>query len=1183
MKASLSPSHATVSRLLQRTPPPACDDFFINSSTAADEKNDPSPPKTSPPLTSSFSQSSQTKSAIESLPRDTTSHILSFLLPHELFDVCLISKSGYDMFNCDLLWKIKFRSRWNCLPDVPPVRVGNAAESISNDKDGEESDSNSSKNVAENKTDGFWKRCFINAHMNPHDLWIRHWNCVTAEDVTTVVGRTVIPDNYLECSADGDVVRRLMQNLNQRRRLGKDQNDLMEFQNQFDTPIMRCCPTCRYHPTLHPHGYASVNEAVEAELRYAEQRDDATNQQQIDDPVETAEIVASAHALLCNSPPNTTSGLESSVSKAIHYATQYSVAKWCRNLCLGDSQSSTLLGRYSNIVNQRGNENKQRHFGQPRFIQKQAIHAFECASTYNRKIQTCQYHSSGIQFLSDALFFNVQSRTSSNDQTIMMKELGRDVGNSSSISELGPNFETSYHTWHVIRLTNPDFILPLTFRAYIQCPDAFTVYPSEGYLRPGETVYLTLGVRMKASMMNEAFERVDVEREEVAAEMARIYATEGHLPFVPFAIRYMYAPPIPVTPNGYAPRPRRVHNNRPPFGPTTQQDQMKQDSVLDHLWENVRSEADVRTIYISAHINNHYGFEEFQLATLSPFHISSDQLDGDVGARDVMTLTTNMPQILQKSPQILSAIENLQKETEHSISGDSYRTEKKCLFCKRDWGPQSELLGRAYLLRRLECQKQALLREQERANFERSLRLIPLLLHRVLSSDDEEDTFNPSSKILGLNRICQLLYCMHKEHIIPTKAKRLVSRDERKWYAYCESYIEETYAEIQQVLVESLGGETTICNQQWKRRGIYKTPKCTETELIETQTDAATALVYKAEPKYLRKLRSLDYNPFGNATLGVQDDPNHSTNVSMHTDMFQNDALKSFVIACLMMGNPKVLIGHGIYDCVRKPGSIIRCPSLPVDTYFRSSILERQNKLKEVLRMLEKWASIASAHRWKPKNSSTSLQQKYFGFKRINFEFNEQDPDGLKLIVFGQQHFQINFQTTMAHYLSNVPLPGQGSFLLSSPKCDENDNFCDSINILYTKVQPYANILHPSTVEASACEDESQSQQSQVPLVRNQQNDAFLALNVIMLIAMHLGWTIDDDYRGGFLLVDRRLLIAAQWFSNTIMTASLLASLLSRKFLLINPFPVDGVMQVGFRSGMPMKPFPVQMASSQTR
>ena len=1186
-------SHRRRRRLLERSPPPAADDF-IKSATSNENDRSPPPP---PPLTTTTAAATQSpqkmKSAIESLPPDTTSHILSFLLPHELFDVCLISKSGYDMFNCDLLWKIKFRSRWNCLPDVvPPVRI------IGNDDDDSAaaaaaiSSSISSSSDHDDGENDFWKRCFINAHTNAHDLWIRHWNCVTPEDVTTVVGRTVIPDDYyLDWSDKGDGDRRLRLMQKNQQQMREEEGEVNEFQNQFDSPIMKCCPTCRYHPMLqHPTGYYSnVNEAVEAELHYAarEEREDA---QQQEDPVETAEIVASAHALLCNSPPKTTAGgsdLESSVSKAIHYATQYSVAKWCRNLRQGDSLSS-LLDRYYNnynIVNRRGIVDKQRqHFGQPRSIQKQATHAFECASTYNRNIQTCQYQSSGIQFLSDALFFNVLSRTASCDETTMIKELGRDVDNSSSISELGTGFETSYHTWHIVRLTNPDFIFPLTFRAYIQCPDAFTVYPSEGYLLPGETIYLTLGVRMKASMRNEAFERVDVEREEVDAEMARLYATEGYLPFVPFVIRYMYAPPIPVTPNDYAPRPRSANRSRPPFGPTTQQNQTKSESaVIDHLWENVKSEADVRTIYISAHINNNYGFEEFQHATLAPFNISMDQSNGDIGAHHANTLTTNMPQILQKSPRLFSVIENLEKETEHSISGDSYRTEKKCVLCKRDWGPQSELLGRAYLLRRLECQKHALLREKERANFERSLRMIPLMLHRVLSSEDYDDIGNISSKIRGLNRICQLLYRMHREHIIPTKAKRLVSREERQWYAHCESYIDESYADIQQILVESISGETsddfTIFTQQWKRRGIYKMPKCTE--LTDVQTGN---LMYKSEPKYLRKLGSLDYNPFGKATLGVQDDPNHATTVSMHTDMFQNDALKSFVIACLMMGNPQVLIGHGVYDRVRKPGSIIRCPSLPVDTYLRPILSERQNKLQKVLRMLERWASIAAACGRKPKSFSTSLLQKYFGFKSINFEFNEQDPDALNLIVFGLQNFQINFQTTMAHYISNVPLPGQGKmFLLSSPQCGETDNFCDSINVLYTKVQPYANILHPARVEANAHEDESQSQQSQIPIDRNQQNDAVLALNVIMLIAMHLGWTIDDDYRGGFLLVDRRLLIATQWFSNTIMTASLLASLLSRKILLVNPFPVDGVMQVGFRSGMPMKPFPVQTASSQTR
>ena len=1202
-----SPSHRVVSRLLDRSPPPAIDDFIFKEKATATNENDVS----SSCLAKSKSSSVHQKSAIESLPADTTSHILSFLLPHELFDISVISKSGNDMFNCDLLWKIKFQSRWNCLPDVsvPPARsdrVGGGGEGAlcdasfhgSADKSELCGEQSPNKNNGTNRsTSGFWKRCFMNAHGNPHDLWVRHWNCVTPEDVTTVVGRTVVPSDYVEgfCCIDDeqngilfrqqDVLQNQGSSTLQHQQQGVQEEELIEFQNQFDSPTMRCCPTCRYHPMLHPSGYSNVIEAVEAELNYAKQRDnDGTmkhhQQQTIDDPVEAAEIVASAHALLCNSPSKTITraDLQSSVSKAIHYSTQYSVAKWCRNLHHDDGQSS-LLDRYNRNLNQRGEEVEGTPVKHPRSVQKEANRAFECASTYNRKIETSQYQSSGIQFLSDALFFNVHSRTSSFDQSMMKRELGHDVGDSSSISELGPNFETSHHTWHVIRLSNPDFIRPLTFRAYIQCPDVFTVYPSKGYLQPGETVYLTLGVRMKGSMRNEAFERVDVEREEVDAEMARLYATEGHLPFVPFAIRYMWATPIPMKPTDYASRPS--FNNRPPFGPATQQNQTLQGSVLDHLWENVKSEADVRTIYISAHINNSYGFEEFQHATLSPFHI-------DIGSNHATTLTTNMPQILQKSIELFKVIENLNKETELSISGDLYRTEKKCVVCKRDWGPQSELLGRAYLLRRLECQKHNLLREQERANFDRSLRMIPSLLNRVLSCEDEDDVDNATSKIGGLNRICQLLYCTHREHIIPMKSKRLVSEEQREWYAHCERYIDDTYADIQRILVERSSRDIsegfTMDKQLWRGRGIYKTNKCTE--MIEEEREATNALMYKPEPKFLHKFKSLDYNPFGMVTLGVQDDPNHATTVSMHTDMFQNDALKSFAIACLMMGNPKVLIGHGVYDRVKAPGSIIRCPSLPVVTYFRQIRSERQNKLQKVMRILEKWSSTAAACGWKPTNSSPSLEQKHFGFKGINFEFNEQDPDGLNLIVFGQQNYQINFQTTMAHYISNVPLPGQGKlFLLSSPQFEETAIFCASINMLYTKVQPYANILHPSMEEEDIQnqEVESRNQQNHVPIDRNQQNDAVLALNVIMLIAMHLGWTIDDDYRGGFLLVDRRLLISAQWFANTIITASLLASLLSRKIMLINPFPANRAMQVGFWSSYPMKQFAVQAASSQDR
>ena len=51
--------------------------------------------------------------------------------------------------------------------------------------------------------------------------------------------------------------------------------------------------------------------------------------------------------------------------------------------------------------------------------------------------------------------------------------------------------------------------------------------------------------------------------------------------------------------------------------------------------------------------------------------------------------------------------------------------------------------------------------------------------------------------------------------------------------------------------------------------------------------------------------------------------------------------------------------------------------------------------------------------------------------------------------------------------------------------------------------------------------------------------------------------TVDDDRSRGSILVDRRVLIALQWFSNTIMVFSLLASLLSRKFKLVKTIPAD--------------------------
>jgi hypothetical protein len=294
----------------------------------------------------------------------------------------------------------------------------------------------------------------------------------------------------------------------------------------YDASSLRFCPTCRYHP-MSRRCNSNIVQAVEEELAYA-------NDQSSDDPVHNAQVAAAAHSLLANKESESFQGLESTTARAVHYSTMYSIAKWCRNVRLGDASSSnsTMLHRFYN-----------QHALQPQSqqtIQHEAIRAFQCSSTYNRQINTTQYNSLGLHFLTDALFFNIhpsyaKDRTSSASWRTklgcstsnskygphleeLLQDLNREqahVASPHSVSELGCKFETSHHSWHVVRLTNPDYRRPITFRAYIQCPEDFTVFPSQGYLRGGETVYLVLGVRMHGSLLNEALEAVDVERDEV--------------------------------------------------------------------------------------------------------------------------------------------------------------------------------------------------------------------------------------------------------------------------------------------------------------------------------------------------------------------------------------------------------------------------------------------------------------------------------------------------------------------------------------------------------------------------------------------------------------------------------------------------------------------------------------------
>lgn len=625
---------------------------------------------------------------------------------------------------------------------------------------------------------------------------------------------------------------------------------------------------------------------------------------------------------------------------------------------------------------------------------------------------------------------------------------------------------------------------------------------------------------------------------------------QGHLPFVPFVIRYMFAPCLPCIPHDY--EPRFDNESRSPFAPTNPQPSpTKFQTAVDHLWDNVTVEADVRTIHISCHVNSNYSLDEFQNATLMPFDVMNNSL---IYNQSRAPLTTTMPQLMERNTVLFAMIQNLYLEVKKSHAADVYRTEKCCCHCKRDWGVQSELLGRAYVLRKLDIEYSALVRSKQQSDFMTTINTMPLMLKRVLLDDDSprEQAQSTSSQ---LDRIRQLIYVLQTDYLLSRKANRVTSKKELAFLTLCDQYLDATYSDIQecmQVIEKAEGGQTTNHAQLWRTRGVYKYARSTDSALFDADIYDANNN-FKPEPNDLRKFRLLEHGS-GVFNFGKQDDINHngSTNrASQHTDMFHNNAFQGLMAALAMVGKPESLTGHGIYDRVENPGDLIRCPSYPCDVFFRQAkdTRVRAELMERALRLIKKWTT----------KLMSNVRNNQVYWKDINLEMNDLDPDGLRLVTLREDGFIINFHTTMAHFISKVSLPGQGRLLLSSPPGD-HEGEVDTVS-LYSRVQPYSKIIFPSLDQ----DNENSSDEARSDIQSNHQNQqpqpndhvGMLELNIVWLIARHLGWTVDDDRSRGAILVDRRILVAVQWFSNTIMTFSLLGSLLSRRFKLVKTIPPD--------------------------
>ena len=684
----------------------------------------------------------------EVLSLESAVAICAFLDPPDVVMWSMVSFSFYDFFNDDEIWKALYFRRWNHHPDMPQKTavlkksstrgagktrlVSIAAQCMCVAfKSANVCSFAHSLLLPPQDSFCFFKGCFKNAYANPHDLWLTHWTLTLPRDHDGV-GRVCVPDI-------GD----------QRRCPPPDVDELSSTSasvpNVLDVPkeyhdLQHLCPTCRYHPS-YVYSHLHVEKTLDNELKY---HDEQADKRQAEgslscDPIEQAKMIAFSHtvgvATACL--PATASHAQS-----VYYSLNYSTAKAARFMRLkyqadlkkSDRRINTTLDFYNNIRNA---------------TRREAESILKSASTFHRTLPTSQFNSCGTNFLQDLVFvlahppemrgkeeysadamlkaqvyndkmLNAQRRTFFEDFDAdpyyhpipPLESLTK-----GTMSTLGPKAEHGQHSMHVTRLTNPSLTNPISWRAVCSRTDAFSCFPSEGMLGPGQTIHLYFTVRPLGSLMASSAHIVDTERACTdhrgmkRNEYECIYYKEGKLPQKPFEIRYIVAPMTPMLPPGYDPHLSGL-------------------MLVDYMWQHAKP-WEIKAIKLSAHVNPALSLEEVEYKALIPFEFTTkpEKRFKSFHAKQYVPNTFVAPYLESRKlehayftqqnaawGQMNDMDDTLTSPWDNNLKGGG-NTEggaTGCKNCGKRWGRRQEVLGRNYMLRRYDCEAVAYLNKVER-------------------------------------------------------------------------------------------------------------------------------------------------------------------------------------------------------------------------------------------------------------------------------------------------------------------------------------------------------------------------------------------------------------------------------------------------------------------------------------
>ena len=162
--------------------------------------------------------------------------------------------------------------------------------------------------------------------------------------------------------------------------------------------------------------------------------------------------------------------------------------------------------------------------------------------------------------------------------------------------------------------------------------------------------------------------------------------------------------------------------------------------------------------------------------------------------------------------------------------------------------------------------------------------------------------------------------------------------------------------------------------------------------------------------------------------------------------------------------------------------------------------------------------------------------------------FNDLDPIGSQVMrPYERKHNDYNI-SGLKNFTKKVPDPGCGRYPLS--RLD-----------FQAEGQPRDGTILPLAIEASNLVYEAVDQNGHRNIRRRVTAGILSRMNIVWTVCDALGWACVDDSSPGLILIDRRIVIATVWLSNSLVAFPLFWTLMARYALWISPYPSEYVLR----------------------